>query len=258
MCPLCLFQYYRWYCSTVVQAVCVQLDACPRSALFQLARTIRRMGNHCSFGLTGDSPDVRDCRLLWPPLSVPLCALPHFLWLVPTCLDKELALLLCRSTYHCQLSAVDCVTIRSKCMLDWNVQQVLLLMYSQQLVHCYCVSQVKRSTDDLEDNTEKCTICLSEFEDNEDVRWVPAECRIVYQSVQSPPPSTSTMDCSLCCCSLTLFLKTSYILEGIYWHPECRMAELQPCKIFPCPSCEGVSGSSCIALLVLNSTLNVI
>jgi len=43
-------------------------------------------------------------------------------------------------------------------------------MCGQQLVHCCCVSQVKRSTDDLEDNTEKCTICLSEFEDNEDVR----------------------------------------------------------------------------------------
>lgn len=33
--------------------------------------------------------------------------------------------------------------------------------------------QVKRSTDDVEDNTEKCTICLSEFEDNEDVRRLP-------------------------------------------------------------------------------------
>lgn len=33
--------------------------------------------------------------------------------------------------------------------------------------------QVKRSTDDTEDNTEKCTICLSEFEDNEDVRRLP-------------------------------------------------------------------------------------
>ncbi|XP_066993989.2 E3 ubiquitin-protein ligase Arkadia [Anabrus simplex] len=33
--------------------------------------------------------------------------------------------------------------------------------------------QVKRTTDDSEDNTEKCTICLSEFEDNEDVRRLP-------------------------------------------------------------------------------------
>lgn len=33
--------------------------------------------------------------------------------------------------------------------------------------------QVKRSTDDTEDNTEKCTICLSEFEDDEDVRRLP-------------------------------------------------------------------------------------
>lgn len=32
------------------------------------------------------------------------------------------------------------------------------------------MSQVKKSTDDAEDNTEKCTICLSEFEDDEDVR----------------------------------------------------------------------------------------
>lgn len=30
--------------------------------------------------------------------------------------------------------------------------------------------QIKRATDELEDNTEKCTICLSEFEDLEDVR----------------------------------------------------------------------------------------
>jgi len=162
---------------------------------------------------------------------------------------------------HCQLSAVGCVSVRPKCMLDWNVQQVhwqvLLLVCSQQLVHCCFVSQVKRSTDDVEDNTEKCTICLSEFEDNEDVRWVPAGCRIVCQSVQSPP-STSILDSFLCCCSLTLFLQTSYILEGIYWHPECRMAELQSSKSFPCHCCEGVSGSSGIALLILNPTLYVI
>lgn len=31
---------------------------------------------------------------------------------------------------------------------------------------------MKKDTDDLEDNTEKCTICLSEFEDFEDVRQV--------------------------------------------------------------------------------------
>lgn len=169
------------------------------------------------------------------------------------------ALLLCDISLSTQCS--QCVTIRPKCMSDWNVQQVLWqvlwLMCSQQLVHCSCVSQVKRSTDDLEDNTEKCTICLSEFEDNEDVRWVPTECHIVCQSVR-PPPSTSILDCSLCCCNLTLFLQTSYILEGIYWHPEYRMAELQPCKSFPCPRCEGVSGSSDIALLILNSTLAVI
>ncbi|PSN55498.1 hypothetical protein C0J52_02588 [Blattella germanica] len=34
-------------------------------------------------------------------------------------------------------------------------------------------SQVKRSTDDCEDSTEKCTICLSEFEEEEDVRRLP-------------------------------------------------------------------------------------
>nr|CAD7196408.1 unnamed protein product [Timema douglasi] len=33
--------------------------------------------------------------------------------------------------------------------------------------------QVKRAVDDTEDATEKCTICLSEFEDNEDVRRLP-------------------------------------------------------------------------------------
>ena len=32
--------------------------------------------------------------------------------------------------------------------------------------------QMKKATDDMEDNTEKCTICLSEFEDLEDVRFV--------------------------------------------------------------------------------------
>nr|CAD7426783.1 unnamed protein product [Timema monikensis] len=32
---------------------------------------------------------------------------------------------------------------------------------------------VKRAVDDTEDATEKCTICLSEFEDNEDVRRLP-------------------------------------------------------------------------------------
>ncbi|XP_046397529.1 mucin-5AC-like isoform X2 [Ischnura elegans] len=37
--------------------------------------------------------------------------------------------------------------------------------------HSY--KKVKRSTDDLEDNTEKCTICLSEFEENENVRRLP-------------------------------------------------------------------------------------
>ncbi|XP_071451097.1 uncharacterized protein [Hetaerina americana] len=37
--------------------------------------------------------------------------------------------------------------------------------------HSY--KKVKRSTDDMEDNTEKCTICLSEFEDNESVRRLP-------------------------------------------------------------------------------------
>jgi hypothetical protein len=119
------------------------------------------------------------------------CHCVHWLWLVLTYLDKELAQLFCCLTYHCELSAVDCVTIRPKCMSDWNVQQVhwqvLLIMCSQQLVHCCCVSQVKRSTDDLEDNTEKCTICLSEFEDNEDVRWVPAECRIVLSVCPSSP-----------------------------------------------------------------------
>lgn len=33
--------------------------------------------------------------------------------------------------------------------------------------------RMKKDTDDLEDNTEKCTICLSEFEDFEDVRRLP-------------------------------------------------------------------------------------
>jgi len=33
--------------------------------------------------------------------------------------------------------------------------------------------RIKRATDELEDNTEKCTICLSEFEDSEDVRRLP-------------------------------------------------------------------------------------
>lgn len=32
--------------------------------------------------------------------------------------------------------------------------------------------QMKKDTDDIEDNTEKCTICLSEFEDFEDVRYL--------------------------------------------------------------------------------------
>lgn len=33
--------------------------------------------------------------------------------------------------------------------------------------------RMKKETDDMEDNTEKCTICLSEFEDFEDVRRLP-------------------------------------------------------------------------------------
>lgn len=33
--------------------------------------------------------------------------------------------------------------------------------------------RVKRAMDELEDTTEKCTICLSEFEDSEDVRRLP-------------------------------------------------------------------------------------
>lgn len=33
--------------------------------------------------------------------------------------------------------------------------------------------RIKRSSDEMEDNTEKCTICLSDFEDTEDVRRLP-------------------------------------------------------------------------------------
>lgn len=31
--------------------------------------------------------------------------------------------------------------------------------------------QIKRSSDEMEDNTEKCSICLADFEDTEDVRY---------------------------------------------------------------------------------------
>jgi hypothetical protein len=96
MCPLCLFQYYRWWCSAVVQAVCVQLDACPKVHSFSLP------GPWGGWGIT--------VHLDWPAIVLMLvivtsygrpcqCNCVHFLWLVPAYLDKELAQL-----FRCSLS----------------------------------------------------------------------------------------------------------------------------------------------------------